>query len=68
MDRSSHREIYLTTLGAFSVTGVTGDGADVFICTPGSLGTTTTCTFTMHWDGSANGYASEVMDVLEIVR
>ena len=61
-------KIYLTTLGAFSVTGVTGDGADVFICTPGSLGATTTCTFTMHWDGSANGYASEVMDALEIVR
>lgn len=61
-------KIYLTTLGAFSVTGVIGDGADIFICTPGSLGTTTTCTFTMYWDGSVNGFSGEVMDALEIAR
>jgi hypothetical protein len=61
-------KIYLTTLGAFSVTGVSGDGADVFICTPSSLGPTTACTFAMHWDGSANGFAGEVMDALDIVR
>jgi hypothetical protein len=61
-------KIYLTTLGVFNVAGVSGDGADVFICTPGSLGPTTTCTFAMEWDGSANGFAGEVMDALEIVR
>ena len=61
-------KIYLTTLGAFSVAGVSGDGADVFICTPSSLGPTTACTFAMHWDGSANGFAGEVMDALDIVR
>ena len=37
-------KIYLTTLGSFSVTGASGDGSDIFTCTPGSLGSTTTCT------------------------
>ncbi len=62
----ANNQIYLTTLGAFSVTGVSGDGADIFICTPGSLGSTTTCTFTMYWDGSTNGFAGEVADGIEI--
>ena len=60
--------VYLTTLGAFSVTGVSGDGADIFICVPGSLGSTTTCTFSMYWDGSANGYAGEVLDAFAVVQ
>jgi hypothetical protein len=60
--------VYLSTLGAFSVSGVSGDGADIFICTPGSLGGTTSCTFSMYWDGSANGFAGEVVDDLFIVR
>ena len=65
---SATNKIYLTTLGAFSVTGVSGDGADVFICTPSSLGTTTACTYGpgLWWDGSADGFAGEVMDGLEI--
>lgn len=60
--------IYLTTVGAFSVTGVSGDGADIFICDPGTLGVTTTCTFSPYWDGSANGFAGEVLDVVAIVK
>lgn len=60
-------DVYLTTLGAFSVTGVSGDGADIFICTPGSLGSTTACTFTMYWDGSAFGFAGEVLDAFGVV-
>lgn len=58
--------LYLTTLGAFSVTGVSGDGADIFICVPGSLGTNTSCTFSMFWDGSLHGYAGEVADGIDI--
>ncbi len=59
---------YLSTLGAFSVTGVSGDGADVFVCDPGSLGSTTTCTYSSYWDGSANGFAGEVVDALAIQK
>jgi hypothetical protein len=60
--QASNGDVYLTTLGAFSVTGASGDGADIFKCVPGSLGTTTSCTFSLYWDGSANGFAGEVMD------
>ncbi|MCU0485384.1 MAG: protease inhibitor I42 family protein [Anaerolineales bacterium] len=60
-------KLYLTTLGSFSVTGVSGDGSDIFICTPGTLGSTTTCTWSMYWDGSANGFSGEVTDLLSIV-
>jgi hypothetical protein len=63
-----NNQIYLTTLGAFSVPGVSGDGADIFVCTPGSLGPTTTCTFSMYWDGSAFGFAGEVADGIDIVK
>ncbi len=60
--QSDGGHIYLTTLTTVGVTGVTGDGADIFICAPSSLGSTTSCTFSMYWDGSANGYAGERMD------
>lgn len=60
-------KIYLTTLGNFSVTGVSGDGSDVFVCTPGSLGSTTTCTWAMYWDGSVNGFTGEDTDSLSII-
>lgn len=60
-------DIYLTTADAFSVTGLSGDGADVFICAPGSLGDATSCTFSLYWDGSLFGYTGEVMDAVEVV-
>jgi hypothetical protein len=59
-------KIYLTTLGNFGVTGVSGDGSDIFACTPGSLGNTTTCTWAMYWDGSANGFAGEDTDSFSV--
>ncbi|HEU0296942.1 MAG TPA: S8 family serine peptidase [Anaerolineales bacterium] len=64
----ANNQIYLTTLGAFSVAGVSGDGADIFRCTPGSLGSTTSCTFSMYWDGSTSGFAGEVADGIVIVK
>ncbi|HEX9872657.1 MAG TPA: metallophosphoesterase [Candidatus Tectomicrobia bacterium] len=59
-------KIYLTTTDAFAVAGVSGDGADIFVCAPGSTGQKTSCTFQMYWDGSAHGFAGEVIDVVEI--
>jgi C1A family cysteine protease len=60
-------KIYLTTLGSFSVTGVSGDGSDIFVCTAGSLGSTTTCSWAMYWDGSANGFSGEVTDSVSVI-
>lgn len=62
----SNGDIYLATSGAFTVTGASGDGADIFVCTPGTLGDSTTCTYTLFWDGSANGFDGEIIDGLSI--
>lgn len=61
-------DIYLTTLGEFSVSGVSGDGSDVFICSPILLGDTTICSFVMFWDGSSHGFGWTVADALSVVR
>jgi hypothetical protein len=63
---SADSDIYLTTRGTFSVAGVSGDGADVFVCSPISTGVSTACDFSPYWDGSAMGYSSEVADGLHI--
>jgi len=65
---STTGDIYLTTAGSFSVSGSSGDGADIFICHPNSLGDNTSCTFGpgLYWDGSANGFAGEVADGIHI--
>lgn len=64
----ANNQIYLSTLGSFSVTGVSGDGSDIFICTPGTLGSTTSCTFSPYWDGSSNGFSGEITDGVQIVK
>jgi len=60
-------KIYLTTVGSFSVTGVSGDGSDIFTCTASSLGSTTACTWAMYWDGSVNGFSGEDTDSISVV-
>ncbi|MCJ7755456.1 MAG: hypothetical protein MUP13_12905, partial [Thermoanaerobaculales bacterium] len=57
-------EVYLTTLGTFSVAGASGSGADIFVCTSTSLGSVTACTFVPYWQGSAHGWGAEVTDVI----
>lgn len=63
----TNSDIYLTTQGTFAVTGSSGDGNDIFICTPGSLGATTSCTFSpgVYWDGSSHGFLGS-LDALMI--
>ena len=60
-------DIYLTTRGSFAVTGVSGDAADIFTCNNVTIGAATSCaSFSMFWDGSANGYGSEVLDGFQV--
>ncbi|HLO32810.1 MAG TPA: hypothetical protein VK249_26940 [Anaerolineales bacterium] len=49
--------IYLSTLGNFSVNGVLGADEDIFICSPTSLGSVTACNYApvLYFDGSAWG-------------
>ncbi len=67
IDIDSAGKVYISTVGAFSVTGVSGDGSDVIVCTPGSLGSTTACTWAMYWDGSVNGFSGQDTDSLNIM-
>jgi FtsP/CotA-like multicopper oxidase with cupredoxin domain len=53
--------LYLTTTGAFAVTGLSGADEDVFRCQGGSRGAATTCgSFSMLFDGSANGVTDDL--------
>ena len=58
-------KIYLTTLGNFSVPGVSGNNRDVFVFTPTALGSTTTGTYssTLFFNGSAHGLTSSLNPV-----
>lgn len=59
---STTGNIYITTKGPFSVTGASGDAADILLCVPGTIGENTTCTFSLFWDGSANSFGGEIGD------
>jgi hypothetical protein len=65
---AANGDIYLTTRGNFAVTGVSGADEDVFVCTPSSLGTTTTCTYapTLFFDGSAFGLDANDLDAIDL--
>lgn len=60
-------EIYLTTAGAFSVSGVSGDSADIFTFNPITTGSSTSGTFSSFFDGSANGLGGENIDGFHLV-
>jgi hypothetical protein len=64
LDVSSDGSIYLSTVGAFSVNGVSGDDEDVFVCTPTSLGSVTACNYSsaLYFDGSTWGLSSADVD------
>ena len=59
-------QIYLSTRGAFSVSGLAGDDEDVFVFSPTSLGPTTEGSYSsaLFFDGSAFGLeATNVTDI-----
>ena len=62
--------IHLSTLGAFSVTGISGQNEDLFIFYPTALGSTTTGSFatTLYLDGSLFGLSSYDIDGFDVQR
>ena len=65
---SSNGDLYLSVLDAFNVGGgVSGDGGTIFVCDPGTLGTTTTCAYRTYWSAIAAGIAKGI-DGLYIQR
>jgi hypothetical protein len=64
IDVGADGHIALSTTGAFSVTGVSGTGDDVFECVPSSLGSNTACTYSpaLVLNGAASGLAGLGVD------
>jgi hypothetical protein len=62
--------IYLSTLGTFSVTGLTGENEDIFIFKPTSLGSTTAGTFAtpLYLDGSLFSLSAYDIDAFDVQR
>jgi VCBS repeat-containing protein len=54
-------DVFLSTQGPFAVSGLSGEGEDVFVCTPTdvSTGAITGCTFSPYFDGTANGLSTD---------
>ncbi len=53
-------DLYLSTTGSFSVSGVSGGDEDVFRFTPTSLGSTTAGAFQLFLDGSTVGLTANI--------
>ncbi len=58
-------EIYLTTQGNFRIresqpNNIRGDGDDIFICAPTSLGDVTACDYSLYWSGGDRGLPKRV--------
>jgi subtilisin family serine protease len=65
---TSDGRIHLSSVGAFAVTGSSGDGDDVYRCTPSSVGPATVCSFdpALVMDGSSVGLAGLGVDAVEV--
>lgn len=63
LDRANNA-LYLTTAGAFSVPGVSGDDDDVFRCALTATGATTACVYGpgAAWNGTLHGFGREKID------
>ena len=64
LDVTANGNIFLSALGNFAVSGVSGADEDVFICTPNSLGDVTACFYSpfLYFDGSTWGLTNNDVD------
>jgi len=69
LDVNSNGDIYLSTLGSFLVTGVSGADEDVFLCVPASVGDVTVCSYSyaLYFDGSTWGLDSNDVDAFNFL-
>lgn len=60
--------LLLSTGGAFTVPGMSGQGEDLFVCAPSSLGPDTSCTYSsaLFFQGSAWGLGGLGVDAFEL--
>lgn len=53
-------DLYLSVMDKFTAGGVSGSSGTVFICSPVSLGDTTSCTYSAYWDAASHGIKQNV--------
>ncbi len=58
---AANGDLYLSVLDAFTVSnGVSGNGGTIFVCAPGTLGATTTCTYRVYWNATTAGISKNI--------
>ena len=69
LDVTANGNIYLSTLGDFSVSGLAGADEDVFVCVPTSIGPTTACSYSsvLYFDGSTWGLSGNDVDAFNFL-
>jgi hypothetical protein len=69
LDVTANGNIYLSTLGDFTVPGLTGADEDVFVCVPTSIGAVTACNYSsnLYFDGSTWGLAGNDVDAFNFL-
>jgi uncharacterized protein YjiK len=69
LDVTSNGNVYLSTVGDFVITGLTGADEDVFTCIPTSIGDVTVCNYTpaLYFDGSTWGLAANDLDAFHLI-
>jgi hypothetical protein len=70
MDVASNGKIYLSTVGDFAVSGISGSDEDVFVCTPTSTGNNTICSFSqpLYFNGSTWGLSLNDVDGFNFIN
>jgi len=64
----SKGDLYLSTLGAFALNGLSGDGADLIRCQAPPSTILTDCLFDHYWAGSLAGFGGEIIDAFALVE
>ena len=59
-------DIYLTSLRDFSVDGLDGTAADIFVCMPEKLGSESSCEFRSYWRGVEHRFGNERINSFSI--
>ena len=61
-------ELFSTTFGNFNAQGLKGNGADILLCSPDSLGNNTSCQLEKFWDAHAYDCWGKIIDAIHIEK
>lgn len=61
-------DVYLSVENNFSLPGVEGNGADIFVCSPESLGQLTDCNYSRYFQGSVAGLSGTSIDDMLLLQ